>query len=210
MNKRDRELWKVSITPNTLFLIIAAIVVNSLARWIVNALNAPFWLDTLGTCLAAVIGGPIVGAAAGILQNILYGMLFQSLTVVYFICQIMVGLIVGILFYYGSLRNFSGILIAGFLLGLLMVLVCTPINLLFNGGVSDNVWGDELFDGAVAQGVPVWIASFLAELIVEIPDKILTIILTAVIYNLLPEKWLEFLRGKISFQIPKRNGEKHD
>lgn len=210
MNKRDRELWKVSITPNTLFLIIAAIVVNSLARWIVNALNAPFWLDTLGTCLAAVIGGPIVGAAAGILQNILYGMLFQSLTVVYFVCQIMVGLIVGILFYYGSLRNFSGILIAGFLLGLLMVLVCTPINLLFNGGVSDNVWGDELFDGAVAQGVPVWIASFLAELIVEIPDKILTIILTAVIYNLLPEKWLEFLRGKISFQIPKRNGEKHD
>lgn len=210
MNKRDKELWKVSITPNTLFLIIAAIVVNSLARWIVNALNAPFWLDTLGTCLAAVIGGPIVGAAAGILQNILYGMLFQSLTVVYFVCQIMVGLIVGILFYYGSLRNFSGILIAGFLLGLLMVLVCTPINLLFNGGVSDNVWGDELFDGAVAQGVPVWIASFLAELIVEIPDKILTIILTAVIYNLLPEKWLEFLRGKMSFQIPKRNGEKHD
>lgn len=210
MNKRDKELWKVSITPNTLFLIIAAIVVNSLARWIVNALNAPFWLDTLGTCLAAVIGGPIVGAAAGILQNILYGMLFQSLTVVYFVCQIMVGLIVGILFYYGSLRNFSGILIAGFLLGLLMVLVCTPINLLFNGGVSDNVWGDELFDGAIAQGVPVWIASFLAELIVEIPDKILTIILTAVIYNLLPEKWLEFLRGKMSFQIPKRNGEKHD
>lgn len=210
MNKRDKELWKVSITPNTLFLIIAAIVVNSLARWIVNALNAPFWLDTLGTCLAAVIGGPIVGVAAGILQNILYGMLFQSLTVVYFVCQIMVGLIVGILFYYGSLRNFSGILIAGFLLGLLMVLVCTPINLFFNGGVSDNVWGDELFDGAVAQGVPVWIASFLAELIVEIPDKILTIILTAVIYNLLPEKWLEFLRGKMSFQIPKRNGEKHD
>lgn len=210
MNKRDKELWKISITPNTLFLIIAAIVINSLARWMVNALNAPFWLDTLGTCLAAVIGGPIVGAAAGILQNILYGMLFQSLTVVYFVCQIMVGLIVGILFYYGSLRNFSGILIAGFLLGLLMVLICTPINLLFNGGVSDNVWGDELFDGAVAQGVPVWIASFLAELIVEIPDKILTIILTAVIYNLLPEKWLEFLRGKIPFQIPKRNGEKHD
>ena len=209
-HKRQKDLWTISWTWNTLVLIAAAIVVNSLARFVVNALNAPFWLDTLGTCLAAVIGGPIVGVFAGVIQNFLYGMLFQSLTMIYFVCQILVGLLVGIFFYYGSLRNFSGILMTGFILGLIMVIVCTPINLILNGGVSDNVWGDELFDGAVFQGVPMWAASALAELAVEIPDKILTMILTAVIYNVLPEKCLNVLKGKEPLQIRKRNGEKHD
>lgn len=210
MYKRQKDLWTISWTWNTLILIAAAVVVNSLARLIVNALNAPFWLDTLGTCLAAVIGGPIVGVIAGVTQNFLYGIFFQSITMIYFVCQILVGLLVGIFFYYGSLRSFRGILMTGFILGLSMVVVCTPINLILNGGVSDNAWGDELFDGAVFHGVPMWAASALAELVVEIPDKILTMILTAVIYNVFPEKCLNFLKGKESLQIRKRNGEKHD
>ena len=208
MHKRHNDLWTISCTWNTLILIGSAILINTVSRLIVKALGAPFWLDTLGTCLAAVIGGPIVGIIAGVIQNFLFGLFFQSITMVYFFCQILVGLFVGVLFYYGTLRNFNGILMTGFVLGLMISIVCTPINLMLNGGATVNDWGDELFDGAVSKGMPLWAASILSELVVEIPDKILTIILTAVIYNALPEKCLDFLRGKIPLQIRGKRKDK--
>jgi energy-coupling factor transport system substrate-specific component len=181
------KLWSLKFNTVTLVLIPAAIGINYLGKLFAGVLKLPLWLDSIGTCLAAVLAGPIVGAICGAANNIIYGLTMDPVSTVYALTNIGIGIAVGILAYKGFMKNIGGAIITAIIAGLVSVVISTPLNVGFWGGGTGNVWGDALFAWAIAHNIPVWFASFLDELVVDLPDKISVVIIVFAIFKSLPK-----------------------
>ncbi len=183
------NIFKTKFTTATIVLIPACIGINYLGKLIASLLKLPLWLDSLGTCIGACLGGPIIGAICGAVNNIVFGFTTgDSITYVYAITSLAIGLVVGILARMGFMKTFPKSLITACGGGLAAVIVSTPLNVLFWEGTTGNIWGDALFAVTQKAGMPVIIGSFLDELVVDVPDKLLTIIIVFLILKGLPKK----------------------
>lgn len=187
MSKSGKSLWSMKFNTATLVLIPAAIGINYLGKLFAGVLKLPLWLDAIGTCLAAVLAGPIAGAIVGAANNIIYGLTMDPISTVYALTNIAIGLVVGVMAHKGLMKNLKGALLTAILTGLAAVIVSTPLNVIFWGGTTGNVWGDAVYASAVANNLPVFIASFIDEIIVDLPDKIAVLLIVFVICKGLPK-----------------------
>src|SRR5690606_36632541 len=66
---RSRGFTTLSLT-----LIPVAVAVNYVGGALARVLGLPLYLDSIGTVLAAMLAGPVVGAAAGAVNNVFLGL----------------------------------------------------------------------------------------------------------------------------------------
>ncbi|VBB04917.1 Hypothetical protein LUCI_0123 [Lucifera butyrica] len=184
MNKKN--MWSFQFSTASLVLIPAAVGINYLGKLFAGVLKLPLWLDSIGTMLSAMLAGPIVGALCGIINNVIYGLTMDPISFIYALTSMGIGLAVGVMNYKGYLKNIGSVIACGFLAALVAAVISTPINVSFWGGQTGNVWGDIIYAYFIAHGSPVWIASFLDEVIVDIPDKIATVLIAYAIFKGLP------------------------
>ena len=183
-----KNIWSVKLNTAALVLIPAAVGINYIGKLFAGALKLPLWLDAIGTVLAAMLAGPIVGALCGAINNIIYGLTMDPISLVYALSSIGIGLTVGILARMDKAKNFVGVIGVGAAVNLVSVIISTPINMIFWGGTTGNVWGDAAFAWCIAHSVPSFLASALDELLVDIPDKFATIFIGYAIFKGLPQK----------------------
>lgn len=184
----NKNMWSLKLTTASLVLIPAAVGINYIGKLFAGVLKLPLWLDAIGTVLASMMAGPVVGAIAGAINNIIYGLTMDPISFIYALTSIAIGITIGIISYKGMLKNIGQAFIAGLIVALVAAVVSTPINIGFWGGQTGNVWGDALYAFLIANNLPVWIASFLDELVVDIPDKIATVVIGYAIFKGLPNK----------------------
>lgn len=189
------KLWSLKFNTVTLVLIPAAIGINYLGKLFAGVLKLPLWLDSIGTCLAAVLAGPIVGAICGAANNIIYGLTMDPISMVYALTNVGIGITVGILCYKGFMKNLRGAILTGIIVGVVSVLISTPLNIIFWGGTTGNVWGDALYAWLVSQNIPIWIASFFDELVVDLPDKLAVVVLVFLIQKSLPKSLISLYQN---------------
>lgn len=190
MNKKN--MWTFKFTAPELLLLPAAIGVNYIGKLLTHLLNLPLWLDSIGTFSACMLGGPIIGALSGLINNMLYGFLLDSISFVYGLTSIVMGLVVGVLSVKGFLSDWRKVFLMGVFAAAAAAIVSTPINVAFWEGANGNIWGDMLFDTLKQNISAVWAASFLAELAVDLPDKIITVFISYAIYKNLPKYIIQF------------------
>lgn len=183
-----KNMWSFNLSTASLVLIPAAVGINYIGKLVASALKLPLWLDAIGTALASMLAGPVIGAIAGAINNIIYGLTADPVSFVYALTSIAIGITVGIMAYKGWVDNLGKAIITGLIAALVAAVVSTPINIGFWGGQTGNVWGDALFATLSAKGAPLFIASFLDELIVDLPDKVATVIISFLIFKGLPKK----------------------
>ena len=183
-----RSIWSLKLNTAALVLIPAAVGINYIGKLFAGVLKLPLWLDAIGTVLAALLGGPIVGALCGAINNIIYGLTMDPISFAYALSSIGIGIAVGVLARLDKTKGIKGILILGVVVTIVSVVISTPINIIFWGGQTGNVWGDALFAWCIANDMPVWLASGLDELVVDIPDKFATIFIGYAIFKGLPQK----------------------
>lgn len=193
--KKYNSPWSLKFNTAALVLIPAAVGINYIGKLFAGVLKLPLWLDSIGTCLAACLAGPVVGAIAGAANNIIYGLTMDPISTVYAISQAALGIIVGLMSYYGFMRNIKGALLTGILAGTTAVVVSTPLNMMFWGGTTGNIWGDLVYAGALAKGLPVWMASAADEIVVDLPDKIVVLLLVAGLYKGFPKSLLSLYQS---------------
>ena len=175
------NVFKTKLDTASLVLIPACIGINYLGKLFASVLKLPLWLDAIGTC--------IIGAICGAANNLIYGFTTgDSITLVYALTSLGIGLAVGIMARLGKMEKLSGALLTAVVAGLVAVCVSTPLNVLFWGGTTGNVWGDALFAATQAANMPVAIGSLLDEVVVDVPDKIITILIVFAILKGLPKK----------------------
>ncbi|MBE5855402.1 MAG: ECF transporter S component [Lachnospiraceae bacterium] len=183
------KIFKTKFTVATIVLIPACIGINYLGKLIASVLKLPLWLDSIGTCIGACLGGPIIGAICGALNNLIYGLTTgDNITLIYALTSLGIGLVVGILARLGFMETFLKALVCAVGGGLIAVVISTPLNVIFWGGTTGNVWGDALFALTQANGLPVWLGSFLDEVVVDVPDKLITIVVVYYILKGIPKK----------------------
>ena len=184
-----KNLFKTKFDAAVIVLIPACIGINYLGKLFASVLKLPLWLDSIGTCIGGALGGPIIGGICGAANNLIYGFTTgDSITLVYALTSLGIGIAVGIMARLGRMGKLSGALLTSVVAGLVAVCISTPLNVIFWGGTTGNVWGDALFAATQAGGMPVALGSFLDEVVVDVPDKIITVFIVYAILKGLPKK----------------------
>ncbi|GFZ91898.1 membrane protein [Compostibacillus humi] len=192
----NRSVWSLKLSTAAIALIPAAIGINYLGKLVAGLLKLPLWLDSIGTVLSAMLAGPIIGALSGMINNIIYGVTADPISTVYAITSGVIGLIVGVMAYKGWLKNFKTVIVVGLVVGLAAAVISTPLNLIFWGGQTGNVWGDAFYAFLVSNDVPVWLASFGDSVVVDVPDKLATVIVGYLIFKGLPNNFISIFQGQ--------------
>lgn len=183
------SIFKTKWNAACIVLIPACIGINYLGKLFASVLKLPLWLDSIGTCIGAVLGGPIIGGICGAANNLIYGFTTgDSITLVYALTSLGIGVAVGIMARLGRMKKLSGAVLTACVAGFVAVLISTPLNILFWGGTTGNLWGDAVFAWSQASGLPVALGSFLDEVIVDVPDKLITLLIVFAIIKGLPKK----------------------
>ncbi|HBM74349.1 MAG TPA: ECF transporter S component [Clostridiaceae bacterium] len=181
------SMWSFNLNTASLVLIPAAVGINYIGKLFAGALKLPLWLDSIGTILAACLAGPIVGAICGAINNIIYGFTLDPVSFIYAVTSIGIGVAAGILAYKGRIKTAVGAILSGLVIALVAAVISTPINIGMYGGQTGNLWGDALFTWCTASHFPMWLASGLDELVVDIPDKVASVLIAFGIYKALPK-----------------------
>lgn len=187
--KKD-SVWSFKFSTAVLALIPAAVAINYIGKLFAQTLKLPLWLDSIGTMLSAMMAGPVVGAICGMINNVIYGLTADPVSFVYSLTSIGIGFTVGILTYKGWINNIAKAVLLGLVAALISAIISTPLNVVFWGGTTGIWLGDVVFAFLIHQGSPTWIASFVDEFLVDIPDKIAVIIISFIIFKNLPKKLL--------------------
>lgn len=190
-----KNMWSLKLSTASLVLIPAGVGINYVGKAFAEFLKLPLWLDSIGTILAGMLSGPIVGAICGAINNIIYGLTISPISFIYGLTSVAIGIVVGILAYKGWVKNIGRAVMLGIMASVVAAVVSTPINIGFWGGQTGNVWGDAVYASLMAKHFPMWIASFIDEFIVDFPDKIATVVIAYLIFKGLPEKLSILFRG---------------
>ena len=73
MNPETKNKLSYKLSTASIVLIPIAIGINYLGKYIAGVLRLPLWLDSIGTVLSGMLAGPVIGAASGIINNVIYG-----------------------------------------------------------------------------------------------------------------------------------------
>lgn len=183
------NLFKTKFDAATIVLIPACIGINYLGKMFASLLKLPLWLDSIGTCIGGCLGGPVIGAICGAANNLIYGFTAgDNITLIYALTSLGIGVAVGIMSRLGFMKSFPKAILTAVVAGLVAVLISTPLNVVFWGGTTGNVWGDMVFAATQAAGMPVLLGSLLDEIVVDVPDKIITLIIVFFVLKGLPQK----------------------
>ena len=149
------------------------IFLNVTGKYIAQLLHAPVWLDSVGTGLSAYLAGPWAGMLCGGISNLIYGII--DFTAIYYTLTAMaIGFVLGYFAKKGYLKEPFGVISASFIVGIVAVVVLTPINYIIRDGRCGNIWGSALYDLLVDNHASTILSSILSEAFIDIPDKVLT------------------------------------
>ena len=169
-----KNLFKTKFDVAVIVLIPACIGINYLGKLFASVLKLPLWLDSIGTCIGGCLGGPIIGAICGAANNLIYGFSAgDNITLIYALTSLGIGAAAGIMARLGFMKSFPKAIITACVAGFVAVAISTPLNVLFWGGTTGNV---------------VFLGSLLDEVVVDVPDKLITLIMVFFILKGLPNK----------------------
>ena len=184
-----KDVFRTRFDAASIVLIPACIGINYIGKLFASVLKLPLWLDSIGTCIGACLGGPVIGGICGAANNLIYGLTTgDSITLIYALTSLFIGFFVGIMARTGFMKSFPRALVTACVAGAVAIVISTPLNIIFWAGTTGNVWGDAAFAATQAMGMPLVLSSLVDEIIVDIPDKIITLIIVFVILKALPEK----------------------
>ncbi len=174
--------FKLKFNRRFICAILAGICLNMLGRLIAENFVIPFWLDAIGTCVSAIVAGPLAGAITGLCSNLIFSMgNIESLG--YVLINMTVGIVVGI-FYPDDRTDYFQIMYTAMLAAILVVVFATPLNMIYYHGYTGNVWGDALYDMLGQNGKSTWFHAVVAEGFVDIPDKLISLVIATGILKL--------------------------
>lgn len=191
-----KNMWSFKFSTVSLVMIPVAVGINYVGKLFASALKLPLWLDSIGTVLSSMLGGPILGALSGAINNIIFGLTADPMSFVYAGTSIAIGLVAGILAFKGWMDDFGKAFISGLIVSIVAAVVSTPLNIKFWGGQTGNAWGDAVFAAMMAKQYPLWLASLVDEIIVDVPDKVATVLVSFAIFKNLPKQLTSLFKSE--------------
>jgi len=179
--KRDFSLLAMLLIP-------IAVAVNFVGGQLAANLKLPFYLDTIGTILVAMLCGPWVGGVAGLVTNLVLG-ISSPIYFPYAIVNIALGLVTGFLARNRFFSTWWKWIISIICMSLISILTAAPITVLMFGGMTGS--GTSLITATMlATGSNIWQAVISTELIFTALDRVISILLTYLVIKVIPFRTL--------------------
>ena len=171
-------------------LVVFGLGLNLLCGKIVSLLSLPFYFDCIGTIAAAMIGGFMPAVLVGFFTNILSS-LTDSSNLYYGVLNVLIAITAAGFSQKKYLRKLSWKIIIP---TICFVLIGGGLGSVITWGLYGNTMGDELASslaGKIYTNVvndAFW-AQMYAGLIMDLPDKVISVILASLIYKFYPKKF---------------------
>lgn len=175
-----------ALPTSTVVLIPVALVLNVVLGQLMGSSGLPFYLDSIGTVLIAVLAGPAAGAATGALGSIVWS--FFNPTVLPFAAgAALIGFLAGLAARSGMFRRFYLAPVAGFVTGILAGVVSAPIAAFVFGGTS-GIGTGAIVSAFRAMGDTLLAAITKQALISDPMDKAIVFVIAALLVYALPRR----------------------
>lgn len=125
-------------TTHTLVLMAIGVALNMALGQAASFLSLPVFLDSLGTMIAAILCGPIVGGLTGLLTNLLWGVISSPTAAFFSPVALTIGVVAGLLARAGMFRTIWQAAISGAVIAVALAFVAVPIRIYLFGGVSGS------------------------------------------------------------------------
>lgn len=192
-----------------LALCAAGVCLNLLCSKAAQAMNAPLFLDAVGTILTASLGGYIPGIIVGLLTNFFNG-LADSTTFYYAVLNVMIAIAAAFFSERGYYKKVKGVLIALFT----FVLIGGALGSLltwflyghdFGSGISAPL-ARSFFENGVNNA---FTAQLLADIVIDVLDKAVSLGIALLVLAVIPQSWKDKLnllgwRGQSMQQVTVR------
>ena len=154
---------------------VIMILINYVGKTVADYYSLPVWLDSLGTVIAAYVCDPFCGAVIGLTVNLSYAFT-DPVTLLYGLTSIAIGLSVGICGRKKLFETLFGTLTSSVIVTLFSVAISAPINLLVNGGMVGNAWGNGVVSYLLERDVHPYLATAVGEFYVDFLDKVISLL----------------------------------
>ncbi len=169
---------------------VFGILLNAVGSQLAVMLRLPIYLDSLGTVLAAMMGGYVPGVIIGYVTNTFKGLL-DSVSFYYGIINVLAALCVAYWASHGWFKRLSRTLLSIPILALLTGLLSSVLAYTLNGGDLGGELSAPFAQELFATGrLGLLTSQVLAELFVNFIDKAFVILLATLLYHMLPEDYV--------------------
>ena len=173
---------------NLAFMVIC-IAINMVAGQAVSMLKLPIFLDSIGTVLCAILAGPWMAVATGLLTNLLWGLLTGPIAAAFAPVAMMIGLSAGLLARAGWFNNLPKVVVSSVLITLALTLVAIPIRSYLFGGATGS-GADFVVAYLHAMGSDLQESVAVTVLGTNLLDKLLTVLIAWGLVRRLPQRTL--------------------
>lgn len=171
----------------------ACVALNALGAQVAIVLHLPVYLDSLGTVLAAMMGGYVPGIVVGYVTN-LFNSVFDSTSIYFGIVNVLVAILTTYLMHRGWFRTLPLTLLAI----PIMAIMSGTLGLLISFFLNEGSMGNEISASLARQLNTVGMfdsvtSSVVAELFTNFVDKALVVLFATLAYHMLPGSFVAAL-----------------
>lgn len=176
-----------SLSTRSLVLIAIGVAVNIALGQLASTIKLPIFLDSIGTMLVAVMGGPVVGGLAGLLTNLLWGLIKGPTAAFFAPVAMVIGIAAGLLARAGFFQIWWKAAIAGVIIAIALAFVAVPIRIFLFGGVTGS-GADFAVAYLLKVGQTLFSSVLLTVIGTNLADKVITALITWGIVRGLPQR----------------------
>ena len=166
-------------------IIAAGVAINLLCNGLVNRFGLPLYLDSIGTMFIAALDGPFPGMMVGFITNMIGGISDTS-TFYYGTINVLIALIAGVASergYFDSIKKTLSLIPFYMLLSI----PCSILTfILYEFQIGDVVSKPAVVWLHEKLGLPVIASQMIGDFTVEIPDKLICLIVAFLLIRLVP------------------------
>jgi len=192
-----------------LFLLIAGgILINVIGARLALFFRLPLFLDSIGTVLAAALGGYMPGIAVGFLTNVLNG-LSDFTTAYYSSINVLIAICSAYLAGKGAFRRIPRLLPAALVLALIGGGLGSILTwFLYGGGIGEGISAPIARSFYESGKLSLFLSQLSADLLIDLIDKLFTILIAALVLRLVTRRFSDRFRpagqGQISTAGPQK------
>lgn len=175
------------LTTHMLVLISTCIAINMVLGQVASMIKLPIFLDSIGTFIAALLGGPWIAALTGLLTNLIWGLISSPVAAAFAPVAIVIGLSAGFLARAGMFSNWYKVVISGVIITICLTLVATPIRTYLFAGVTGS-GADFIVAYIHATGEKLWQSVASTIILANLADKIITGLIAWQLVKHLPKR----------------------
>ncbi len=184
--ERIKELLQNRSNIMAVMLCIAGVMLNLSLNFLVTVFKLPLYLDTVGTLVIAGMGGYLPGVLTGFITNIMKTM-YNEQSMYYGVLNVLMALFAAMFFSRGWHKKTVGKIGMVLLFSFIGGGIGAVIPWFMNAMVFD---GEFLLEPLLDTGLfSREAAYFLSSMILEIPDKAISVTMGLIIIKLIPEKY---------------------